>query len=213
MAIDRNVLKRLNTPVKLGICGGLFVAVLAGYFFLFHLDVEDDLTQAKANTVSLNKKLSDAKAAEKAYQVDLAELAEREQRQKELNQILPATTEYPAFLSAVQSAANVSGVSLSAWTPRQKVMGEFYARVPMKVELSGRFHQIARFFYNVGQLDRIINMENISMTDPKETDAEVVLRTEALATAFHILEPGEGAAPAADAESGRQARRSRKKGK
>ena len=42
-------------------------------------------------------------------------MAEREQRQKELSAILPPTTEYPQFLSAVQSAANDSGVSLSAW--------------------------------------------------------------------------------------------------
>jgi type IV pilus assembly protein PilO len=138
--------------------------------------------------VTLNADLSKARAAEQAYQKDLAELADREQRQKELNQILPATTEYPAFLSAVQSAANVSGVSLSAWTPREKVPDKYYAKVPMKVELSGKFMQIARFFYNVGQLDRIINMENISMTDPRLVDNEVILKTEALATAFHVVE-------------------------
>ncbi|HTV25632.1 MAG TPA: type 4a pilus biogenesis protein PilO, partial [Polyangiaceae bacterium] len=137
-----------------------------------------------------------ARAAEQAYQKDLAEMAEREQRQKELSQILPATTEYPQFLSAVQSAANDSGVSLSAWTPRERVPDKYYARVPMKVELTGRFHQIARFFYNVGQLDRIINMENIAMTDPKSVDDEIVLKAEALATAFHVIDnPEAGAEP------------------
>jgi type IV pilus assembly protein PilO len=211
MAIDRNTLKRLTLPAKAGLCGGVFLLVLAGYFFVFHSEVSDELEAARSKNSQLTAKLSEAKAAEQAYQRDLAELAEREQRQKELNQILPATTEYPAFLSAVQSAANISGVSLSAWTPRQKVMGEFYARVPMKVELSGRFHQIARFFYNVGQLDRIINMENISMTDPSSSEDEVVLRTEALATAFHILEP-EVAAQAA-ANDSRKARRGKQKGK
>jgi len=79
-------------------------------------------------------------------------------------------------------------VSLSAWTPREKVPDKYYAKVPMKVELTGKFMQIARFFYNVGQLDRIINMENISMTDPKMVDDEMVLKTEALATAFHVVE-------------------------
>jgi len=58
----------------------------------------------------------------------------------------------------------------------------------MKVELSGKFMQIARFFYNVGQLDRIINMENIAMTDPRLVDNEVILKTEVLATAFHVVE-------------------------
>jgi type IV pilus assembly protein PilO len=194
MAINRALLNRLPLPVKAGICLGAMVMVAAGYFLVFHADVEDDLTQAKNTGASLTQDLTKARAAEQAYQKDLAELAEREQRQKELNQILPATTEYPAFLSAVQSAANVSGVSLSAWTPREKVPGKYYAKVPMKVELTGRFHQIARFFYNVGQLDRIINMEDISMTDPSMVDDEVMLKTEALATAFHVIEAGDEAA-------------------
>jgi type IV pilus assembly protein PilO len=194
MAINRGMLSRLALPAKLGIAAGALVAVAGGYYFLFHTGLDDSLVAAQSAGVALNADLSKARAAEQAYQKDLAELADREQRQKELNQILPATTEYPAFLSAVQSAANVSGVSLSAWTPREKVPDKYYAKVPMKVELTGKFMQIARFFYNVGQLDRIINMENISMTEPKLVDDEVVLKTEALATAFHVVE--EGSAPA-----------------
>jgi type IV pilus assembly protein PilO len=188
MAINRGTLGRLALPAKLGIGTGALLLVAAGYYFGFNATLEDGLVSARATGVTLNADLSKVRAAEQAYQKDLAELADREQRQKELNQILPATTEYPAFLSAVQSAANVSGVSLSAWTPREKVPDKYYAKVPMKVELSGKFMQIARFFYNVGQLDRIINMENISMTDPKLVDNEVVLKTEALATAFHVID-------------------------
>jgi type IV pilus assembly protein PilO len=197
-------IRRLTAPMKLGVGVGAMVLLGAVYYFLFHVDITESLEQAKVQNTKLMKDLSDARLAEQANQKDLAELAEREQRQRELNKILPSSTEYPAFLSAVQSAANLSGVSLSAWTPRQEVPGQFYARVPMKVELSGRFHQIARFFYNVGQLDRIINMEDISITEPKAAGDDVVLRADALATAFHIMEE---AAPAAD--SGRKSRKDR----
>jgi type IV pilus assembly protein PilO len=197
-------LRRLTPPMKLGVGAGVMLAIGAVYYFLFHADVTENLEQAKTQNGALIKELNDARLAEQAYQKDLAELAEREQRQRELNKILPASTEYPAFLSAVQSAANLSGVSLSAWTPRQEVPGQFYARVPMKVELSGRFHQIARFFYNVGQLDRIINMEDISITDPRVTGDDIILQANALATAFHINDDG-----AANNEGGRKSRKDR----
>jgi type IV pilus assembly protein PilO len=169
-----------------------FALIGAGYYFVFHSDVEHQLVVAQQSGVRLTSDLNKAREAEQAYQKDLAELAEHEQREKELNQILPATTEYPQFLSAVQAAANDSGVSLSAWTPREKVPEKYYARVPMKLELTGRFLQIARFFHNVGQLDRIINMENISITDPRKVDDEMVLKTEALATAFHVVVAADG---------------------
>ena len=64
----------------------------------------------------------------------------------------------------------------------------------MKVSLVGRYHQVAKFFYGVGQLDRIINMENISLTDPKLQGDDIVVKTEALATAFRALDEKTAAA-------------------
>ena len=163
---------------------------LAGvvYFVVFYGDLATDIKAEEGKERQLRADLEDAKKAQHAYQLDLAELADRQQRQRELNKILPATTEYPAFLSAIQSVANVAGVNLAAWTPGDEAADVFYARVPMRLEFDGRFHQLAKFFYNVGQLDRIINIENISMTDPHPKGDEVILRVSALATAFHSIE-------------------------
>jgi type IV pilus assembly protein PilO len=97
----------------------------------------------------------------------------------------------PAFLSALQSAATISGVNLTAWSPSEQVAEEFYAKVPMKLSLNGKFHQIAKFFNNVGQLDRIINVENIQIKTPKMLGDEVSVDVECLATAFRSLRPGE----------------------
>lgn len=191
MAKLKTVMRRLPPGTKVVASVALGALIAAGYFFGFHSGISDDISQAIHRKVDLKKQLAAAQDAEKLYRKDLAELAERETRQKALSQILPEKTEYPAFLSAVQSAANVSGVKLSAWTPQKRVPDEFYSRVPMKVELTGRFHQIARFFYNVGQLDRIINMEDISMTEPSVKNDEVILTTSALATAFHANPLGE----------------------
>lgn len=191
MAKLKAVIGRMPAGAKVAASAAVGVLVATGYFFGFHMGLTEDISNAVSLKAGLKKKLVVAQDAEKVYRKDLAELAERETRQKALSQILPETTEYPAFLSAVQAAANVSGVKLSAWTPQKRVPDEFYARVPMKVELTGRFHQVARFFYNVGQLDRIINMENISMTQPKMKNDEVILTTSALATAFHASPPEE----------------------
>jgi type IV pilus assembly protein PilO len=177
---------------KLGIGAGLLVLVGVAYFVVFYGDLASSIKAAQGRERQLRGDLADARKNEFAYQKDLAELTDRQQRQRELQKILPATTEYPSFLSSLQSVANVSGVSLSAWTPQEEIPEQFYARVPMKLELSGRFHQVAKFFYGVGQLDRIINMENISITDPKPQGDEVDVKVEVLATAFRALEEGQG---------------------
>lgn len=181
-------LGRLPMPARIGVGVGLVALVGVAYYLIFFSEVSGQIEAARLREGQLRGELSDAKKAEFAYQKDLAELSQRQQRQRELNKVLPSTTEYPAFLSSVQNVANVSGVALTAWSPSSEVNDKFYARIPMKVELTGRYHQIAKFFYGVGQLDRIINIENISLTDPKVVGEDVLLRAEGLATAFRALE-------------------------
>jgi type IV pilus assembly protein PilO len=178
------VLAKLPPVAKLGI-GVLFVALIGvAYFVVFYGDLASSITAEQSKESKLRGELSTARKNEFSYQQDLAELSDRQQRQRELVKILPTETEYPAFLSAVQNVANVSGIGLTAWSPLPEVPDEFYSRVPMKIELRGRYHQVAKFFHGVGQLDRVINMEKITLNDPKAEGADMVVRVEALATAF-----------------------------
>ena len=61
----------------------------------------------------------------------------------------------------------------------------------MRLEMSGRFQQIVKFAYELGKVDRIINVENIELADPKVVGDEIILRGRCLATAFHALAPKE----------------------
>ena len=208
--VAASALSGLNTLAKVGIGAVLTALIGIAYYVIFHADLSSQIQAAQREHGQLESELVKAQALERAYQKDLAELTDREQRLRDLNKILPATTEYPAFLSAVQNVANATGVSLTAWTPQEEVRETYFARVPMKVELKGRYHQIARFFYAVGQLDRIINMEDISLTDPTAVGDDVVLGAQALATAFHAVSE-QAAAPELPSKRKRRQKRERKK--
>ncbi len=184
MAARESGLAKLPLLAKVGIGGGLLVLVGVAYFVVFYGDIASSIKAAEGSERQLRTDLADARKVEFAYQKDLQELSERQQRSRELEKILPTSTEYPSFLSSLQAVANIAGVSLSAWTPQPEVSEKFYARVPMKLEIFGKYHQVAKFFYGVGQLERIINMENISLTDPRKDGDEFLVKVEALATAF-----------------------------
>jgi len=191
-----SVLAKLPPLAKVGI-GALFVVLIGvAYFVVFYGDLASSITAEKSKEARLRSELSAARQAEFSYQKDLAELSDRQQRQRELVKILPTDTEYPQFLSSVQNVANVSGVALTAWSPMPEVPEQFYSRVPMKLQLKGRYHQIAKFFHGVGQLDRVINMENISLVEPKVDGEDTVVKVDALATAFRAKPEGPGATPA-----------------
>ena len=196
MARGDSALAKLPLLAKAGI-GALFVVLIGvAYFVVFYGDLASSISTEKSRETRLRGELSTARQAEFSYQKDLAELSDRQQRQRELVKILPTDTEYPQFLSSVQNVANVAGIALTAWSPMPEVPDQFYSRVPMKLSLTGRYHQIAKFFHGVGQLDRVINMENISLTDPKPDGEDIVVKVDALATAFRAKPDGQGSMPA-----------------
>jgi len=195
-----SALARMPMPARIGVTAGLLILFGLAYYVLFFSDIAGQIETTKASRSQLESELTAAKQAEQAYQKDLEELARRRERERELNKILPSTTEYPAFLSAVQTVANATGVDLIAWSPQPEVKEQYFARVPMTIEVEGRFHQIAKFFYGIGQSDRIMNMENITLSSPRVVDQDVYLSVQGLATAFRALEE---AAPAAAGQSRR----------
>jgi type IV pilus assembly protein PilO len=186
-----STLDRLPPIAKVGV-GFLFV-VLIGllYFVVFYGDVDNDLTQAKKDETRLTNQLAEAKNSKEEYQKDADEKARREQQAREQKKILPDEAETPTFLSTLQDVATISGINLTAWSPTEEVPQEFYAKVPMKLQLSGKFHQVAKFFYGVGQQDRIINVEDIHIKKPNKGGTDEV-EVECLATAFRAVRSGEG---------------------
>ena len=187
-------LDRLHPAGKVGLAALFVVLIGALYFMAFYDDLSTQITAAKQREAALRAELTRAQASKEAYQKDLDEKVRREQLGHEQKKILPDDPETPAFLSALQGSALMAGVSLTSWSPTEEVPQEFYAKVPMKLTLGGSFHQVAKFFHSVGQLDRIINMENIHMKsiEPKEkTVAPAEVNVECLATAFRTVRPTE----------------------
>jgi len=82
-------------------------------------------------------------------------------------------------------------VNLTSYSPVEEEAQDFFAKVPMKLALSGKFHQVLKFFNGVGQLDRIINIEDIQIKTPKTTGDEIEVQVECLATAFRAKRPDE----------------------
>ena len=186
-----STLDRLPPIAKAGV-GFLFV-VLIGllYFVVFYSDVDTDLTSAQKKEQGLHAQLAEAEKSREEYQKDADEKARREQQAREQKKILPDEAETPTFLSTIQDVATVSGINLTSWSPTEEVPMEFYAKVPMKLTLSGKFHQVVKFFHGVGQQDRIINVEDIHIIKnvAESEDVEVECR----ATAFRSTRAGETA--------------------
>lgn len=189
MAAKQSALSKLSPAARFGVGAGMFLILALGYWVVFYSDISAKIEKEKKQQSTLRTDLANQQQAQASYFADRDELAMRQQRQRELNKALPAETEPASFLSALQQVANVSGVDLRAWQPQDEKQEAFYAKFPMKIEMRGRFHQIAKFAYEVGRVERIINLENIEVAEPKLEGDGMVIVAKCLATTFHAAKP------------------------
>ncbi len=198
---DLSLAKLPGTVKALGL-GALFsLLIFVLFYVMVYSDISTKISRAQQDRIKLTDDLKAQQLAQATYLRDKEELVVRQQRQREMNKALPEQTEAASFLSAIQQVSNASGVDLKGWQPIEERRESYFAKVPMKLELSGKFHQITKFVYEIGRVDRIINIENLELVEPKLEGDEIRLKARCLATSFHGLpkpkapEPGTPGGP------------------
>jgi type IV pilus assembly protein PilO len=124
---------------------------------------------------------------------------------------LPDRKEIDSLLSSISALAEDTGLEVLKFAPADEQIREFYAEVPVAVELEGTFHQIATFFDEVGHLPRIVNIDGVVLDILTETKQEVLIRANLNVRTYRYLDPNERAAAAAPVDpKNKQGRRKRK---
>ena len=119
--------------------------------------------------------------------------AEYEQLKKDLDAALtelPNQKEIPSLLTSISNLGRSSGLDFLLFRPKPEVPKDFYAEVPVDIAVSGTFYNVADFFVAVGKLPRIVNINNVSVTEIKPGE-RTTLRVSCLATTFRFLEQKE----------------------
>jgi type IV pilus assembly protein PilO len=110
---------------------------------------------------------------------------------------LPNSEEIPTLLRTVSDLGRDSGLDFLLFKPAPSVPKDFYAEVPLELQVLGRYHDIAAFFDKVGRLPRIVTIQDLDLGGAKATPGGLKLTAGCRATTFKFIEPGEKAAAAA----------------
>ncbi len=162
---------KLKPAGKVGLTLALMALVGAGYNFGFYLDVSDEITSARGEQERLTEERASYERRKIEYLAYRAELLRLQEEQRELLKVLPKKAEIPALLSSMQDQAELSGVEVLALNMEAELPEELYVRIPIRVEVVGGYHAIAKFFKSMSDLRRIVNVENLSLAPAKgQTD-------------------------------------------
>ena len=104
---------------------------------------------------------------------------------------LPDKKEIAGLLSKISDKARDAGLDIKSFKPSGSRKKDFYAEVPVNIQVTGTYHQVATFFDEVGRLDRIVNIGNFDIAEPVVGDERIILKTNVTATAFRFLDEKE----------------------
>lgn len=104
---------------------------------------------------------------------------------------LPDRKEIPDLLSSISLLGRDSGLDILVFRQLPEAYREFYAEVPVEMEVRGTYHQVAAFLDEVGRLDRIVNVSNIEVTSPEIEGGDLQLKARSRVTTFRFLSESE----------------------
>lgn len=174
----------LPIGAKVFILVALLTLVTAGYYVVFYMDVKDSTKVARNKQVQLEEDLAKAKKRQTEFLARREEVVGREALDRQHLRVLPDKAEIPAFLDDLNRLAELSGLSMTQVTPLPHLNEKFFIKVPVTLAIEGKYHQLAKFFYNISRLERAINMEDIVLTNPTEVGGEMILNVSVKATTF-----------------------------
>ena len=168
----------------------------AGWYTLSFQDMDDGLESARRDTQRLNNELT----AENAKVANLRKFEEEvellKKQREEMTDRLPADEEIASLLQKIHGQGKIVGLEINRFEREAPQLADLFVRIPVKMTLNGTFHQIATFFYYVGKLTRIVNVENISLVATQKELGTATLMATCTATTF-MYRPGGLAVPGA----------------
>ena len=139
-----------------------------------------------------------------AYRQQLAEI---ERTFGAMLRQLPGRTEVPSLLVDISQTGLAAGLQERLFQPGTETQKDFYAELPIKIQLTGGYHEFGLFVSGIAALPRIVTLHDIEVTRgsargsssrragaPPPSDALTLNLT---AKTYRYLDEDEAAAPAA----------------
>ena len=115
-----------------------------------------------------------------------AAVGELDARLTGLRARLPARRDAAALLRGLETAAVRTGLTMRAFVPRPAVERSWYAEWPIRLELTGTYQRLSRFFEQVRRFERIINLEDIVVRALERSGSNETIAAECTALTFVV---------------------------
>lgn len=184
-------LSKVPRTQRLVLYGALVVIMAVAFWVLVYMPTGDslDTLQAKQKELKADKAAVDERV--KNAEQFRTELDNLNEDLKQALKELPNDREIPGLLKGISTLGKKAGLEVRRFQPLPEEKREYVAEVPVSLEVTGSFHEVAMFFDRLSKMNRIVYVQNIEIGNPQERGGKVFLTVEGNAVTFRFLKDEE----------------------
>ena len=186
-------LAKLPRAARIGMIVGLIALLGCSYYFGAYQSVALELERLQAQELELQRKLSEVRSVAANLAAFEAEIEGLQIELKTALRQLPNKKELEVLLTDISNLGKQAGIEIRSFKRNSEVIHDFYAEVPIDLEINGEYHDLGKFFELMAKLPRIVNMGALKMKIVKESVASTRLSISGTATTFRFVGSGAGA--------------------
>lgn len=179
-------IENLSKIQRILIYSGVFVLIIAIFIFILYKPKFEQISRLEQELDTLEQKLAVAKKNAENLEAFQQKMKEAELQFKTAMRALPEKEEIPSLLTSISRSGQDVGLEFLLFEPKAEVRKEFYAEIPVAIQVKGGYHDLAMFFDKVARLSRIVNIKNISMGRAKDSQD---LNASCTAVTYKFVEP------------------------
>jgi len=149
----------------------LFLVLTA--VFIYFVPIQNqapELERAQREEQDLLRTFDERQRKAANFEAYKAQLKEMERSFGAMLRQLPGRTEVPSLLVDISQTGLAAGLQEKLFQPAPEVRKDFYAELPIKIRLTGSYHQFGNFVSGIAALPRIVTLHDISIV-PEGKDA------------------------------------------
>lgn len=162
-------LEQLTRVQRIAIWIGALVLLIVGFVYFSYWPKYKQIDRLRSNLAKVEKELQTAKQNARELNTYRKKMQDAEEQFKVVMRALPEKEEIPDLLTGISKAGKDAGLEFVLFQPKGEVEKDFYAEIPVAINVVGDYHGVAVFFENVAELNRIVNIRDIDMAPGKES--------------------------------------------
>ena len=157
----------LTKVQRLLICFITFALIGGTYYYFIFMPKQEELKKVKDNyQLKVDTLATYKKRASEIIKYEKLMLKTQESFNIAMR-ALPDKRELPSLLTGISNAGSNAGLAFHLFKPTKEINKEFYKEIPVSIKVVGRYHQITDFFYQIVRLNRIVNINDVTIKNSK----------------------------------------------